>query len=92
MAPPLVKQSGPWAQIGFYASLGFIIPSAAGVGCFFGWYLDERLHTLPLFVVLLGFLGAAGGFVEVLRLLTRAEKRESGSDSNSGRGQGDGEG
>lgn len=84
MAPPSSKQSGLWAQIGFYASLGFIIPSAAGGGCLLGWYLDQRLHTAPVLVVVMGFLGAAGGMIEILRILTRAEKRESEDGRNNG--------
>jgi hypothetical protein len=38
--------------------------------------------------VLLGFLGAAAGFIEVLRILCRAEKNADRDHSNSGTGSG----
>jgi F0F1-type ATP synthase assembly protein I len=82
------KQTNVWAQIGLYTSLGFILPAGALVGCAGGWYLDRWLHTSPIFTVLLGFLGAAAGFIEVLRILCRAEKNADRDHSNSGTGSG----
>jgi ATP synthase protein I len=76
------KRSGKgdnlWAQVGFYSSLGFILPAGAVVGCAGGWFLDRWLGTSPLLTVLLGFLGAAAGFIEVLRILSRMERDAGG--------------
>jgi F0F1-type ATP synthase assembly protein I len=82
------KQTNVWAQVGLYTSLGFILPAGALVGCAGGWYLDRWLHTSPILTVVLGFLGAAAGFVEVLQILRRAEKDGDGNSSNSGTGSG----
>jgi ATP synthase protein I len=82
------KQANLWAQVGLYTSLGFILPAGAVVGCAGGWYLDRWLGTSPLLTVLLGFLGAAAGFIEVLRILSRAEKDADRDPSNSGTGSG----
>jgi F0F1-type ATP synthase assembly protein I len=82
------KQTNLWAQIGLYTSLGFILPAGAVVGCAGGWHLDRWLHTSPLLTVLLGFLGAAAGFIELLRILGRAEKDADRDHSNSGTGSG----
>ena len=82
------KQSNLWALIGLYTSLGFIVPAGALVGCAGGWYLDRWLHTSPLLTVLLGFLGAAAGFYDLLRILGRAEKDANRDHSNSGTGSG----
>jgi F0F1-type ATP synthase assembly protein I len=71
-----------WAQIGFYSSLGFVLPAGAVAGYMLGWLLDEWLHTKPILAVVMAFLGVAGGVVEVLRILAREEKRASGDDSN----------
>lgn len=73
-----------WAQVGFYSSLGFILPAGAVAGYIVGWALDGWLHTKPILAVIFGFLGAAGGLIEVFRLLTREERRGGGSNSNAG--------
>ncbi len=83
MALPGGKQSDLWAQIAFYTGLGFILPAAIVAGSAIGWYLDRWLHTSPVLTVVTGFLGAAGGLIEVLRILTRAEKRASRNDSDT---------
>jgi F0F1-type ATP synthase assembly protein I len=75
-----------WAQVGFYSSLGFILPGAAVGGVALGWFLDKSLHTSPVLTILLGVMGAAGGLIEILRILLRAEKRFDGSKSNNGSG------
>jgi len=78
------KKSGLWSQVAFYSSLGFILPAGAVGGYFLGWALDGWLHTRPVLAILLTMLGAAGGFVEVLRILSRAEKSAGGNNSGSG--------
>ena len=78
------KQSDLWAQIGFYTSLGFIIPAGTVAGYMAGWLLDRWLHTGRVLAVIMAFLGAAGGFVEVLQILLRAEKRADRNNSDTG--------
>ena len=75
-----------WAQVGLYTSLGFILPAGGLVGGAVGWLLDRWLHTSPWLTVILGFMGAAAGLTEVLRILGRAEKDADGNDSHSGPG------
>ena len=82
------KQANLWAQVGFYSSLGFILPAAAVVGCAIGWFLDRWLHTSPILMVVLGFLGAAAGFLELLRILKRAEKDADRDNADAGTGKG----
>jgi F0F1-type ATP synthase assembly protein I len=74
--------------VGFYSSLGIILPAGAVVGGASGWFLDRWLHTSPLLTVVLGFLGAGGGFLEVLRILKRAEKDADRDNSNPGTSKG----
>ena len=86
--PQKPNSGNVWAQVAFYSSLGFIIPGAVVGGVLLGWFLDEHLHTSPVFVTLGGLAGAAAGIVELLQILTRTQKsedRDSESDS-SGRG------
>ena len=70
------KQMNVWAQVGFYSGLGFIIPAAAVGGFGLGWYLDRRLHTSPILAIVLGIVGLAAGVIEILRILSGAEKRD----------------
>lgn len=86
--PQKLNSRSIWAQVALYTSLGFIIPGAVAGGVFFGWFLDEHLHTSPVLSIIGGLAGAAGGIVEVLQILTRTQKsadRDSKSD-RPGRG------
>lgn len=82
------KQTNLWAQVGLYSSLGFILPAGAVAGVAAGWYLDRWLHTSPLFTIGVGFLGAAAGLIEILRILHRAEDNANGDNSRAGPGSG----
>jgi len=77
-----------WAQVGLYTSVGFILPAGAVGGFGLGWLLDRALHTSPVFALILCLAGAGAGVREILRVLTRAERRdgtdESGNGSNAG--------
>jgi F0F1-type ATP synthase assembly protein I len=84
MSPQRVKLSEIWAQVGFYTGLGFIIPGAAVVGYALGSLLDQWLRTTHVFALILAFLGAAGGLVEVIQILLGAEKRAERNNSDSG--------
>ena len=86
--PQKPNSASIWAQVAFYSSLGFIIPGAVVGGVLLGWFLDEHLHTSPIFVVLGGLGGAAAGIVELRQILTGTQKSEDGDDGcgSSGRG------
>jgi F0F1-type ATP synthase assembly protein I len=83
MSPLAGKQSDLPAQVAYYASLGFILPAAAAVGYGIGWLLDRWLHTLPILSIIFAVLGAAGGFVEILQMMKRAENRAGNNNSNA---------
>jgi ATP synthase protein I len=80
------KQMSLWAQVGFYTSLGFILPACAVGGFGLGWWLDRWLHTSPVLALIMSLMGAAAGVMEILRILTRAEKRDDGNNSSDGSG------
>ncbi|NIR51388.1 AtpZ/AtpI family protein [candidate division KSB1 bacterium] len=59
--------------------LRFAIAIAIGVGG--GYWLDSKIHTTPLFLVLGLLLGATSGFLTIYRTVyspksTKEEKRE----------------
>ena len=73
-----------WAQVGLYTSLGFILPAGAVGGLGLGWLLDRSFHTSPFFAIILSLAGAGAGVREVLRILTRAEKRDGTDEPGNG--------
>jgi F0F1-type ATP synthase assembly protein I len=82
MSPLPRKQSDLWSQVAYYTSLGFILPAAAVVGYGIGWLMDRRLHTSPVLSLVFTMLGAAGGFIEILQIMKRAEDRAHGNNFN----------
>ena len=84
MPPRGDKQSDLWAQIGFYTSLGFIIPGGVVSGLLIGWLLDRWLHTGRIPAAIMAVLGGVGGFVELLRILLKAEERSEKHESDGG--------
>ncbi len=49
--------------------VGVELLAAVIVGLAIGWALDAWLHTRPLFLILLAFLGGIAGIVNVWRLV-----------------------
>lgn len=72
--PQKPNRESIWGQVALYTSLGFIIPGAVIGGVLLGWFLDDWLHTYPIFSIVGGVAGAAGGIVEIYQILTRTEK------------------
>jgi len=64
-----------WAQVGRYTGMAFILPVSTFVGYAIGWGLDKLLHTHFIYLIFL-VLGAAAGFIEVLRELTAEARRD----------------
>lgn len=75
-----------WAQVGFYTSLGFILPAGAAGGFGLGWLLDRWLRTYPVCALIFCVLGAAAGLVDILRVLNRAERRDDADERDNGSG------
>ena len=68
------KRMSLWEQVGYYSSLGIILPAGAVGGLGLGWVLDRWLHTSPLFALILCLVGAGAGVVDILRILTASRK------------------
>ena len=59
-----------WAR---YSQIAFILPAAVVVGLLAGKLLDYWLHTHWLFLAGI-IIGAIGGFVDIIRTITRSAK------------------
>jgi ATP synthase protein I len=58
-------------QLAMAMELPFIMIGGTLIGGGLGWLLDRWLHTGPVFMLILGFLGFAGGVWDVVRTLMR---------------------
>ncbi len=59
------------AYIALFSEVGFVLLIAVLAGVLGGYWLDQRLGTVPLFV-LIGFaIGTSGGSVACWRLIAR---------------------
>jgi F0F1-type ATP synthase assembly protein I len=76
-------QSDLWETVGIYSGLGFVFFGSIGGGYLLGWLLDRWLGTAPIFSLIVAGLGLAGGLIEILQILKRVEKRESGNNNGS---------
>ena len=60
---PNGKQPNPWS----YATLGFEVVLPVLLSTYGGYWLDERLGTLPLFLLVGVLLGMAAGFYTLFK-------------------------
>ena len=61
-------------QLANVMDLPFVLVGSVVIGAGLGYLLDARLGTSPVFALLLGVLGFAGGMFEVIRRLSVRRK------------------
>jgi ATP synthase protein I len=54
-------------QTAIALELPFVLVGAVALGGLIGFFLDRWLHTKPIFLLLFGALGVAGGIREIIR-------------------------
>jgi len=74
MPEPGQQERTPWRLVGLVLSLAFVFPSALLVGYVVGWWLDKKLGTSPILVVVFILLGFFAALVELLRELKKLAK------------------
>lgn len=80
---PPAPRKRPASAASTYAmviELPFVLVAAVVMGGGLGYLLDRALHTAPAMLLVFGLLGFAGGLWEILKRLSRAEKKEQGGD------------
>lgn len=70
-----VRTDKPYLWLGRYLSLALTLPASLVAGYIFGAFLDRVFH-LPILRALGILLGVAAGLVQVLKELSRDEKRQ----------------
>ena len=67
--------AGGGAYLALFSEIGMVLLVTTLAGALAGYWLDQRLGTVPIFV-LVGFLGGAGiGAVGIWRMISRFLKR-----------------
>ncbi|MGA7791521.1 MAG: AtpZ/AtpI family protein [Candidatus Acidiferrales bacterium] len=51
--------------------LPFLLVASVGIGGGAGYFLDKHFHTSPVFTLILGLLGFAGGMIQLVRRLSK---------------------
>ena len=51
--------------------LPFALVASVAVGGGIGYFLDSRFHTSPIFTLIMGLLGFAGGMINLVRSLSK---------------------
>jgi F0F1-type ATP synthase assembly protein I len=67
------------SQLAMVMELPVIMIGSVVIGGGAGYLLDQKLHTAPIFALILGLLGFGAGIWEIVRRLSRSEKSDSGS-------------
>lgn len=65
-----------------YSHLGLTFAGAVALFFFIGYWLDGKWGTEPLFAIIGAFLGAVGGFINLIRVLNQLQKREDGGQGS----------
>jgi F0F1-type ATP synthase assembly protein I len=66
------KKNRSWAaQLTLVTQLGLTMVGSIALCFFIGYYLDRRLHTQGLFIVIFTILGILGGAVTVYRQIQK---------------------
>lgn len=58
-------------QISDILELPFLLVACVAIGGGAGYFLDKRIHTSPLFTLILGLLGFAAGMLQLVRRLSK---------------------
>lgn len=75
LQPRQKRTAGFVRQLALAIELPFIPVVAVVIAGGLGYYLDGRIHTSPLFTIVLGLLGFLAGVREILRRLSKEAKK-----------------
>jgi hypothetical protein len=67
--------TGLGAYLALFSEIGMLLLVTTLAGVAAGYWADQRLGTIPVFVLLGFFAGAGSGAVGIWRLITRFLKR-----------------
>ena len=60
------------AALANLSSVGIALVLSMIIGLLFGWFIDQKLHTGPWFLIIFLILGIVAGFLNVFRAIKRS--------------------
>lgn len=63
------KDESPWRALALVSAIGIDLAITVLLGVWLGSWLDERMNTDPLFLIIGIFLGLAVGIIVIIRLI-----------------------
>jgi F0F1-type ATP synthase assembly protein I len=66
-------------QISGILELPILLVACVAVGGGLGFFLDQRIHTSPLFTLIFGALGFAAGMIQLVKRLSKDTKDNGGA-------------
>jgi ATP synthase protein I len=70
------RRQGQAQGIGLGMRIGIELVASVLVGAGLGWYVDQKLHTRPIFLLALVALGFTAGVMNVIRISKGLDDRE----------------
>ncbi len=75
--------SDSWREVGKYLDLGLRFAVSITIGLLAGYWLDKKIHTLPLFLILGMFFGAFSGFLTIYHAAFPAKRKKKSEPGHS---------
>ena len=69
--PPRKRPAEGARQLSDILELPFLLVATIAVGGGAGYFLDKYIHTSPVFTLIFGLLGFAGGMITLVRRLSK---------------------
>jgi F0F1-type ATP synthase assembly protein I len=67
----MIEPGRGWAYLALFSEIGLSLLVTTLIGVLAGRWVDERLGTLPIFVLIGFFVGAGAGTLAIARLVSR---------------------
>lgn len=67
----MIEPGRAWAYFALFSEIGIVLLVTTLAGVLFGYWVDQQLDTVPIFVLVGLFVGLAVGARAVYRLITR---------------------
>ncbi len=63
-------------RAGLANSVGMVLVISTLIGGGIGWIIDKTFNTKPIWMLIIGLLGVAAGFIEVYKIVVEIAKEE----------------